>query len=211
MGSTSGRRPVRLRKKRRTSTRIASRSRPGSVRSSRESSSMNAASICDASLTSGSLAASATTPRVTISGDPTSPPSCARMATTGSTMPSPARCRRSLMTSSATSPTRVSSIRTRPVGALRDDGGRRPCRTASRRRSRATSTSIGCFAPRVTRSATRRWCASWRNSPCTGTKKRGCTSDSTSFRSSSLPWPETCTCRVASVMTSRAAAGHVIR
>ena len=59
-----------------------------------------------------------TKPRVMMSGTPSSAPVCLLMATTGTTRPSSARCRRSRSTSSPTSPVRVPSISTRPTGAL---------------------------------------------------------------------------------------------
>ena len=52
--------------------------------------------------------------------------------------------------------------------------------------------------------------ASCRYSPCIGTKYRGLTSDSMSFSSSSLPWPDTCTCLLPSVDDVGAAAGDVV-
>ena len=53
-----------------------------------------------------------------MSGTPSSAPVCLLMATTGTTRPSSARCRRSRSTSSPISPVSVPSISTRPTGAL---------------------------------------------------------------------------------------------
>ncbi len=59
-----------------------------------------------------------TKPRVMMSGTPSSMPVCLLIATTGTTRPSSARCRRSRSTSSPISPVRVPSIRMRPTGAF---------------------------------------------------------------------------------------------
>src|SRR5258707_1373314 len=56
-----------------------------------------------------------------ISGTPSRAPGCLLMATTGTTSPSSARCRRSRRTSSPTSPVRVSSIKTRRTGGQAED------------------------------------------------------------------------------------------
>ena len=130
---------------------------------------MNAASSCAQSLSSGSLAASATTPRVTISGDPDEPAVCARMATTGSD---------DAITG------QVPPIPDDLVGDLADarvvdqhaagrrlgDDGPTSCRTACTSPFSA-STIHRLRSRRASRARPRaRCCARWRNSPCTGTK-----------------------------------------
>ena len=207
-GSTSGRRPAASGTSAAARPASAPCSSPGSVRSSTRRAPIARGRAVRPPRAAAPRAGSTTNPRVMISGALSSAPVCPLMATTGTTSPSPARCRRSRSTSSATSP--------RPRAVDQHPARSAPRRRSPRRRASNRSTSpfsISSTSTRGsraadTRSAMRAWRASCRYSPCIGTKYRGLTRESTSFSSSSLPWPETWMCFSPSVDRRRRRAGR---
>ena len=165
-GSTSGRRPDRLRKNRRSSTRILSLMSPGSVRSSTLDPFDDVAARMPASLSATPRCRSTTKPRVIMSG-------ALRERPTACQSPPPARPGRHL---------RVTPIAQHLVADLAAAGAVDQHASGGHFSGDATARLVETHdvaalgehdlrrSAAITRVATRACRASWRYSPCIGTK-----------------------------------------